>query len=67
MKNNYNDYYNDKDIINEPIPLREIHAIRLMLDDENKNLSFFDRRKKLKDNVQPIIDKYGFKVADRAN
>ena len=32
-------YMNDPDIINEPTPLREVHAIRLMLHDETKHMS----------------------------
>jgi hypothetical protein len=30
---------NDPDIINEPMALREIHAIRLRIHDETKNLT----------------------------
>ncbi|HZK70696.1 MAG TPA: hypothetical protein VFD03_04125 [Clostridia bacterium] len=67
MNNYLDEYYNDEDIIAEPIPLREVHAIRLMLNDENKNLSYNARSKKVKDTVQPIIEEYGFKVADRAD
>ena len=51
MNNYLDEYYNDEDIIAEPIPLREVHAIRLMLNDENKNLSYNARNKKIKDTV----------------
>ena len=34
-----NDYMNDPDIINEPMPLREVHAIRLMIYDETKDMT----------------------------
>ncbi|MDR2728799.1 MAG: hypothetical protein LBB56_06670 [Chitinispirillales bacterium] len=30
---------NDPDIINEPMPFREVHAIRLMIHDETKGLT----------------------------
>ena len=33
------DYMNDPDIINESMALREIHAIRLMLHDETKDMT----------------------------
>jgi hypothetical protein len=39
MKKTLDDYMNDPDIINEPMPLREIHAIRLMLYDETKDMT----------------------------
>ena len=34
-----NDYINDPSVINEQMPLREVHAIRLMIHDETKNLT----------------------------
>jgi hypothetical protein len=33
------DYMNNPEIVNEPTSLREIHAIRLMLYDEIKNMT----------------------------
>ena len=33
------DYMNDPDIINEPMALREVHAIRLKIHDERKGMS----------------------------
>ncbi|GBU23306.1 hypothetical protein R80B4_03223 [Fibrobacteres bacterium R8-0-B4] len=39
MKKSLSKYMNDPDIINEPAALREIHAIRLMMYDETKNLT----------------------------
>jgi hypothetical protein len=39
------DYYmNDPDIADEPMGLREVHAIRLMIADEIKDLNFDERR-----------------------
>jgi hypothetical protein len=39
MKKTYEDYYNDPDIINELPAMREIHAIRLMIYDETKDMT----------------------------
>jgi len=39
MKKILSKYMNDPDIINEPAALREIHAIRLMMYDETKDLT----------------------------
>lgn len=33
------DYLNDPDLANEPSALREVHAIRLKIHDERKNMS----------------------------
>jgi len=33
------DYMNDPEVVNEPMPLREIHAIRLMIHDETKSMT----------------------------
>lgn len=38
-KKTLDDYMNDPDIIDEPMALREIHAIRLMIYDETKGMS----------------------------
>jgi len=38
------DYMNDPDIANEPIPWREIHAIRLKVHDETKDMTFHERK-----------------------
>ena len=37
--NRIEDYMNDPDIANEPMPLREIHAIRLTIQDETRGMS----------------------------
>jgi hypothetical protein len=39
MRKNLDYYMNDPDIIDEPMPLREIHAIRLRIHDETKGLT----------------------------
>jgi hypothetical protein len=39
-----NDYLNDPSLVNEPIALREIHAVRLMIHDETKNMTTEEKR-----------------------
>jgi hypothetical protein len=38
------DYLNDPSLANEPTALREIHAIRLMIYDETKNMTMEEKR-----------------------
>jgi len=67
MMNNYEKYYNDKEIINEPKPLREVHAIRLMIYDETKDMTLEERAKYYNDTGKHLADKYGFKRVARVN
>ncbi|MDR2734942.1 MAG: hypothetical protein LBC99_09965 [Spirochaetota bacterium] len=39
MRKPLDDYMNDPDIIDEPMPLKEIHAIRLRFHDETKDMT----------------------------
>jgi hypothetical protein len=39
MVKTFEEYYNDPDIVDEPSALREVHAIRLMIHDETKDMS----------------------------
>jgi hypothetical protein len=43
-KKTLEDYMNDPDIIDEPMYLREIHAIRFKIQDETKGMTFEQRR-----------------------
>jgi hypothetical protein len=43
-------YMNDPDIVNEPMPLREVHAIRLMIWDEIKDMTPEERAAYYNDN-----------------
>jgi hypothetical protein len=39
MKKTFDDYLNDPDLVNEPLALREVHAARLMIQDETKGMT----------------------------
>ena len=53
------DYLNDPDLVNEPMPLREIHAIRLMLDDEMKDMTQEERVACINDRTGTIMQRFG--------
>jgi hypothetical protein len=57
------DYMNDPDIINEPMPLREIHAIRLMHYDEQKDMTPEEQTELIRKRTEPIIKQYNMRVA----
>jgi len=43
MKKTYEDYLNDPDLANEPQALREVHAARLLIQDETKGMTVAER------------------------
>jgi hypothetical protein len=43
MKKTLDDYLNDPDLVNEPFALREVHAIRLMIYDETKDMTAVEK------------------------
>ena len=43
MTKTLNEYLKDPDLANEPAVLREIHAIRLMIQDETKGMTISER------------------------
>jgi hypothetical protein len=59
MKNNLETYMNDPDIVDEPMPLREIHAIRLMIYDETKNMTSEKFIDYVKQQTDSVIKQYG--------
>ena len=52
-------YMNDPDIANEPMPLREIHAIRLMIDDETKKMSPEERAAYTNNRTDAVMEAHG--------
>ncbi len=61
-KNSFDKYLDDPDIINEPMPLREIHAIRLMIHDETKNMTPEQRRAYYTDGLDEVCRQFNIKV-----
>jgi len=43
MTKTIKDYMNDPDLVDEPQVLREVHAIRLMIRDETKDMTVSER------------------------
>jgi len=56
------DYMNDASVINEPMPIREIHAIRLMIYDEIKEMSPKEINEYYMKNFEKVQKEYNFKV-----
>jgi hypothetical protein len=46
-------------IAHEPLPLREIHAIRLMIYDETKNMTLEERLAFRKKRADTVMERYG--------
>ena len=63
----FEDYMNDPDIIDEPMPLREVHAIRFMIQDETKDMTPDERKAYYTDGLDEICRKYNIKVVPSAD
>ena len=57
----YLDYINDNDIVNEPMALREVHAIRLLLNDKTKNMTPEQRSEHTRNSVLYAEKQLGIK------
>jgi hypothetical protein len=55
------DYMDDARVINDPMPLREVHAIRLMIYDRTKNMTPAMRTQYYNNSIDEAQKKYGFK------
>jgi hypothetical protein len=53
------DYMNDPAIADEPLPVREIHAARLMIQDERKGMTTREFSQAAEDHTIAIFKKYG--------
>jgi predicted DNA-binding protein (UPF0251 family) len=56
MAKTVKDYMNDPEIIDEPMALREIHAIRLKIQDETENMTADQRREYSRKKVDSFFD-----------
>ena len=66
IQNNLDKYMNDPDIINEPMPHREVHAIRLKIYDETKDMTTDERRAYYSDGLEEICQKFNIKLVQSA-
>ncbi|MCL1875345.1 MAG: hypothetical protein FWF87_03700 [Synergistaceae bacterium] len=57
-----NEYMDDQSVMNEIMPLREVHAIRLMIYDEIKDMTPAERTVYYNNSLKEAQEKYGFKV-----
>ena len=64
--NSLDRYMYDPEIINEPMPLREIHAIRLKIYDETKNMTVDERRAYYTEGLDEICQQYNIKIVPNA-
>jgi len=62
MTKTLDDYMNDPDLANELEPLREIHAIRLMLRDETKGMTAAERVAHVNRNAEAFLATIGEKL-----
>ena len=62
-----NDYMNDPSVVNEPMPLREVHAIRLMILDETNDMTSAERTEYYNSSVSEAQKKYNFNVVQSAS
>jgi len=65
--NDYEKYYNDPEIVDEPIPLREVHAIRLMIQDRLKDMTPEQQTEYYRKSGEASAKKYGFKLVESAD
>ena len=66
IQNNLDKYMNDPDIINEPMPLREVHAIRLKIYNETKDMSSDERKAYYADGLDAICQKFNITLVQNA-
>ena len=62
MKKTIDDYFNDPDIINEPSALREVHAIRLKIYDETKEMTIAEKSAYFRKRAAQAMESFGLKT-----
>jgi hypothetical protein len=53
---------NDPDIINEPMPMREVHAVRLMIYDEIKDMSVEEISEYFRKGAERVCKEFNIKT-----
>jgi len=64
MKKTIDDYLNDPDLANEPSALREVHAARLMIQDETKGMTVAERTAYYHGSAVRLLGKEAAKMID---
>lgn len=62
LMTDYEKYYNDPEIAEEPAPLREVHAIRLKIYEDTKGMTADERKKYYAQGLDEATAKYGLKM-----
>ena len=62
MKKTFESYMNVPDIISEPMPLREIHAIRLMIHDETRDMTPEERTSRVSAESSALLRQHGIRL-----
>ena len=60
------EYMNDPSLADEPAPLREIHAARMLIHDKTKNMTPDELNAYYTNCLKEAQQKYGFKVSSSA-
>jgi hypothetical protein len=66
MTKTLDDYMNDPDIAHEPMALREIHAIRLKIHDETKDMTSKEFGAYVRRGAKEVLDRIRAKKAAEA-
>ena len=59
----FEEYMNDPEIIDEPLPLREVHAMRLAIYDQIKDMSPEERFRFSKEQADHMMKEYNLSYA----
>jgi hypothetical protein len=58
----FNDYLNDPAIVDEPMGVRRVHAIRLQLQDERKNMTLSEYAEAATKDTEALFAEHGLAV-----
>ena len=63
--NEFEKYMNDPEIVNEPMALREVHAIRLMIYEDTKEMTQAERKAYYNTGLAEARKKYNFAFVEK--